>query len=281
MTTDGTRGEDKEPVARGERQAPVDDTHTKESRSTNEPGQTPHDDLPATETADTPEVPGRPAVGEPVVVARKKGMFGSSLGNDTSGYGGLERPVLFPGEAPRPYGGYFDEVVDALAASVGAAFDAAVTRVVVDRGELTLHVAREQLPLVARALRDEPALRFEMCTGVSGVHYPEQSGAELHAVYHFLSITHGSRRIRVETTCPDADPHIPSLVQVYPSVDWHERETFDMFGIVFDGHPALTRILMPDDWPGHPQRKDYPLGGIPVEYKGATIPPPDKRRSYS
>ena len=73
----------------------------------------------------------------------------------------------------------------------------------------------------------------------------------------------------------------PSIVAVYPTADWHERETYDMFGIVFDGHPALARILMPDDWPGHPQRKDYPLGGIPVEYKGAVVPPPDERRSYS
>ena len=89
------------------------------------------------------------------------------------------------------------------------------------------------------------------------------------------------RRIRLEVVCPDSDPHIPSIVDVYPGNDWHERETWDMFGIVFDGHPALTRILMPDDWPGHPQRKDYPLGGIPVEYKGAQIPPPDQRRSYS
>ena len=93
--------------------------------------------------------------------------------------------------------------------------------------------------------------------------------------------THGGRRIRVEVTCPETDRHIPSIVSVYPANDWHERETWDFFGIVFDGHPALTRIQMPDDWPGHPQRKDYPLGGIDVEYKGAVIPPPDTRRSYN
>ena len=93
------------------------------------------------------------------------------------------------------------------------------------------------------------------------------------------SPTTGASALEVDR--PDADPHIPSVVAVYPAADWHERETWDFFGIIFDGHPALTRILMPDDWPGHPQRKDYPLGGIPVEYKGATIPPPDQRRSYS
>jgi len=120
-----------------------------------------------------------------------------------------------------------------------------------------------------------------MCSGVSGVHFPDDVGRELHAVYHFTSITHGSRRVRVEVTCSDDDPHVPSIVSVYPAADWHERETYDMFGIVFTGHPALTRILMPDDWPGHPQRKDYPLGGIPVEYKGATVPAPDERRSYT
>ena len=157
----------------------------------------------------------------------------------------------------------------------------AVEKVVVDRGELTLFVRREHLLAVARAMRDVPELRFEMCSGVSGVHYPGEEGRELHAVYHLLSITHGSRRVRLEVTAPDADPHIPSIVSVYPSNDWHERETWDMFGIIFDGHPALTRILMPDDWPGHPQRKDYPLGGIPVEYKGGTVPPPDQRRAYS
>ena len=78
---------------------------------------------------------------------------------------------------------------------------------------------------------------------------------------------------------PDSDPHVPSLFAVYPTNDWHERETYDFFGIIFDGHPSLTRIEMPDDWEGHPQRKDYPLGGVPVEYKGAQIPPPDERRA--
>ncbi|MCE0486130.1 NADH-quinone oxidoreductase subunit C [Ornithinimicrobium sp. EGI L100131] len=214
-------------------------------------------------------------------VAHKKGMFGSSLGNDTSGYGGLERPVLFPGASPRPFGGYFDEVADHLERALGTAYAQSVESIVIDRNEMTVHVHRDRLPTVARALRDDPALRFEVCTGVSGVHYPEQVGAELHAVYHFQSITHGMRRVRLEVSCPDEKPHIPSIVDIYPANDWHERETFDMFGIVFDSHPALTRILMPDDWPGHPQRKDYPLGGIPVEYKGATIPAPDERRSYN
>ena len=74
---------------------------------------------------------------------------------------------------------------------------------------------------------------------------------------------------------------MPSICSVYPGDDWSEREAFDLMGIIFDGHPGLTRSAMPDDWVGHPQRKDYPLGGIPVEYKGAVIPPPDTRREYN
>ena len=89
------------------------------------------------------------------------------------------------------------------------------------------------------------------------------------------------RRIRLEVSVTVEDPHVPSVTEIYPTANWQERETWDFFGIVFDGHPGLTRIEMPDDWPGHPQRKDYPLGGVPVEYKGAEIPPPDERRSYA
>lgn len=233
--------------------------------------------------ANLPAAPGsRP---EPEVRGERHGMFGASNGGDTSGFGGLVAPILFPGAAVRPYGGYFDEIADALAAALAArgetSVEEAVQHVVIDRGEMTIFVRREHLPAVARVLRDAPALRFELCLGVSGVHFLAETGAELHAVYHFTSVTHSGRRLRVEVTCPDADPHIPSIVEIYPSVTWHERETWDMFGILFDDHPALTRILMPDDWPGHPQRKDYPLGGIPVEFKGATVPPPDERRAYN
>lgn len=217
------------------------------------------------------------APGPAEVIDRRQGMFGVRGTGDTSGYGGLRRDVQFPVPSAKPYGGWYDAVAERLENLVG---DDAIEKVVVDRGEITFHIRRERLLEVAQQLRDDADLRFEFCSGVSGVHYPNETDRELHAVYHLLSITH-NRRIRVEVSAPDADPHIPSIVSVYPANDWHERETWDFFGIIFDGHPALTRIQMPDDWPGHPQRKDYPLGGIDVEYKGATIPPPDVRRSYN
>lgn len=209
----------------------------------------------------------------------RRGMFGAQGTGDTSGYGRLVRREPARRSSPRPYGGYFDDVADELERALPD-FGDAIERIVVDRGELTFHVDREHVAHVARRMRDEPSLRFEMCSGVSGVHYPRDSGRELHAIYHLLSMTH-NRRVRLEVSCPDAAPHIASVADVYPTADWHERETWDFFGIVFDGRPALTRIEMPDDWPGHPQRKDYPLGGIPVEYKGARVPPPDERRSYA
>jgi NADH-quinone oxidoreductase subunit C len=226
-------------------------------------------------------LPADPAQLEPEIIDVRKGMFGVQGSGDTSGYGGIVRPVAMPGGSPKPYGGWFDELTERLAGALASdGITSAIEKVVIHRGEITLFIRRANLLSVAKTLRDDPALRFEFCSGVSGVHYPNDKDRELHAVYHLLSMTH-NRRIRVEVACPDEDPHIPSVVSVYPTADRHERETYDFFGIVFDGHPALTRIEMPDDWPGHPQRKDYPLGGIPVEYKGATVPPPDQRRSYN
>lgn len=207
-----------------------------------------------------------------------KGSFGVHGTGDTSGFGGLVRPEPTAGivGSEPPYGEYFDELVDNLSARVDTE---AIRAVVVDRGELTIHVAPATVKDVCRTLRDDENLRFELCNSVSGVDYPEQAD-RLHVTYHLTSMTF-RRRVRVETAVSADDPHVPSVTEVYPTADWQERETYDMFGIVFDGHPNLTRILMPDDWQGYPQRKDYPLGGIPVEYKNdAEIAPPDERRSY-
>ncbi len=217
----------------------------------------------------------------------REGMFGVHGSGDTSGFGGLRLPGYAPAPAERPYGGWFDEFADDL----GTAMDergiprSAVQQITIDRGEITFYVRRESVLEMCRTLRDEPGLRFEFCSSISGVDYGTADGTgdvaqRLHVVYHLLSMTY-RRRIRLEVAVDVDDAHVPSVVEVYPTADWHERETWDMFGVIFDGHPALTRILMPDDWEGHPQRKDYPLGGIPVEYKGAEIPPPDERRAYS
>lgn len=231
--------------------------------------------------SDIPVVPD--GVSELDVVGVRRGSFQVSGSGDTSGFGGLVSPIVMPAPTERPYGGWFDELAEEIELALAdrnLPVSSVIDKVVVDRDEITFFVLAQYIVDFARMLRDEPGLRFEMCLGVNGVHYPEDKGRELHAVYPFLSITH-NRRIRVEVTAPDANPHIPSIVGIYPSNDWHERETWDFFGIVFDGHPSLTRIEMPDDWAGHPQRKDYPLGGIPVEYKGATIPAPDNRRAYN
>lgn len=205
-------------------------------------------------------------------------LFGATFGSDTSGFGGLVKPERVEVSSPRPYGSWFDESVDALLADYPG-FGEQVSRVTVDRDELTLHVAPQHVAELARHLRDSPDHRYELLSNLSGVDYPD-TATRLHVVYDLTSMTY-RRRLRLETAVTVEDPRVATVSSVYPTADYHERETWDFFGIVFDGHPALTRIFMPDDWVGHPQRKDYPLGGIAVEYKGATIPPPDERRSYA
>ena len=242
---------------------------------------TPSDVAPTGVPVDAPPTgaqTGAPADLPPSTLAGR-GMFGVSGTGDTSGFGGLVRRAPAELGSDRPYGGYFDEVVDALDEGYPG-FGEAIEKVVVDRGELTLHVRPDKIAEVAAVMRDDRALRFELCSSVSGVDYlGAPDGRRLHVAYHLTSMTY-RRRIRLEAAVTAEDPHLPSVTALYPTADWQEREAYDMFGIIFDGHPGLTRILMPDDWDGFPQRKDYPLGGVPVEYKGAEIPPPDQRRSY-
>jgi NADH-quinone oxidoreductase subunit C len=207
----------------------------------------------------------------------RKGMFGITGSGDVSGFGGLVRRTPDVVSSPKPYGGYFDEVTDALEEAYPGFADA-IEKVVVDRGELTLHIKADRILEVVQIMRDDESLRFELCSSLSGVDYLSSDPRRFHVIYDLTSMTY-RRRIRLEVAVADG-VSVPSVTSVYPTADWHERETYDMYGVIFTGHPNLTRILMPDDWEGHPQRKDYPLGGVPVEYKGAEIPPPDQRRVY-
>jgi NADH-quinone oxidoreductase subunit C len=206
-----------------------------------------------------------------------KGMFGVQGTGDVSGFGGLARRRPNVADSERPFGGYFDEVYDALEEAYPGFADA-IEKVVVDRGELTLHIQPDRIAEVCRIMRDDESLRFELCSSVDGVDYLGSDPRRFHISYQLTSMTY-RRQVRLEAAVAE-NVSLPSVTSIYPTADWQEREAYDMFGVVFTGHPNLTRILMPDDWEGHPQRKDYPLGGVPVEYKGAEIPPPDQRRVY-
>ena len=139
-----------------------------------------------------------------------------------------------------------------------------------------LHPSREQLVELVRTLRDDEG--FNMCLDVTGVDYlaydaPRALPAGIEPgrfeVVVILSRHAKRERLRLRVQVPEADATVPSLFDVHPGAEAIEREAFDLFGIAFDGHPDLTRILMPEDWVGHPLRKDYPIGRIPVQFKGA------------
>jgi NADH-quinone oxidoreductase subunit C len=231
---------------------------------------------------DTGSAPAERVPAAPPTGTERRGMFMASDSGDTSGFGGLIREPYVPPRAERPYGGYFDEIADALAAAMAERQipETAIEQITVAHGEMTIYVAREHLVSLLQTFRDDASLRFELASSISGVDYGEDVPRRLHVVYDLLSMTY-RRRVRLEVSVDVNDATVPSAVAVYPTADWHEREVWDMFGVDFAGHPGLTRILMPDDWIGHPQRKDYPLGGIPVEYKGAEVASPDQRRAYT
>jgi NADH-quinone oxidoreductase subunit C len=129
------------------------------------------------------------------------------------------------------------------------------------RDETTLIVDPAQLVTVMHYLRDTAGLIFNFLSDISAVdYYPDYTRPGRFAVaYHLYSMLY-NRRVRVKVYLPEEAPKVPSVVNVWPVANWLEREAHDMMGIVFDGHPDLRRLLMPDDWQGHPQRRDYPLG---------------------
>jgi NADH-quinone oxidoreductase subunit C len=135
----------------------------------------------------------------------------------------------------------------------------AVAEVIEFRGETTVVVPRQHLLGVAEYLATEPSLRFSFLSDVSAVdRFPLEPRFEVN--YHLLSIERRAR-LRLKVRVHSNDPVVHSVTAVWPGANWHERETFDLFGIQFEGHPDLRRILMPEDWEGHPLRKDYPTEG--------------------
>jgi NADH-quinone oxidoreductase subunit C len=133
-------------------------------------------------------------------------------------------------------------------------------------GEITIEVPAADYLQICRRLRDQADLRFEQCMDLTGVDYAAygdkpREGPRFAVVLHLLSQTH-NWRLRVRTFCPDDElPVLASLCEVWPSVNWYEREAFDLFGIVFEGHPDLRRILTDYGFIGHPFRKDFPVTG--------------------
>jgi NADH-quinone oxidoreductase subunit C len=141
-------------------------------------------------------------------------------------------------------------------------------------GQVVLHPSREQYRSLVETLYEDG---FRVCIDVTAVDYlahphretaPGVEAERFEVVAQFLD--HGQkRRVRLRVQVPESDPVVDSIMELHPGADALEREAFDMFGITFEGHPDLTRILMPEDWDGHPLRKDYAVGAIPVQFKGA------------
>jgi NADH-quinone oxidoreductase subunit C len=155
----------------------------------------------------------------------------------------------------------------ALLAELLAAFPGAKARPSPDMPGLDVPAA--DLPAVAARLRD--AHGFDLLADLCGVDRGPAASPRFSVVVHLLGSAHHAY-LRVAAACPDdAAPEVPSLVAVHPGADWHEREAFDMFGIRFAGHPDLRRILMWDDYPHHPLRKEFPLAGIPVDLPAADV----------
>jgi NADH-quinone oxidoreductase subunit C len=156
--------------------------------------------------------------------------------------------------------------LDKLQAALNSVLGDAVTALKRDRGEITINVPAGRWIEVARTLRDDPRLRFEQLIDLAGVDWSEYrnegtEGARFSVVSHLLSVSL-NWRVRVRVDCPDDDlPAVPSVNEVWNSANWFEREAFDLFGILFEGHEDLRRILTDYGFIGHPMRKDFPVSG--------------------
>ena len=145
-------------------------------------------------------------------------------------------------------------------------FFSEIVDVVEFRDQVSVSIKREKALDICRYLYDTPDIYMNYLADLCGVDYPERK-YRFEVVYNLYSLKH-KHRIRIKALLPEDDPTVDSVVPVWKGANWYEREACDMYGIIFNGHPDLRRILMPEDWEGYPLRKDYPLKGPEKEYKG-------------
>lgn len=146
---------------------------------------------------------------------------------------------------------------DALIDHIRARFGDKITEAVATLGQQVIRVKKESLVELCSFLHDDEEALFDMCVDLTAVHWPERTGQEFDIVIQLYSLPK-NRRLRVKANLAEGEA-CPSLTGIWAGANWMEREVFDMFGIVFEGHPDLRRILLPSDWPGHPLRKEYPI----------------------
>lgn len=147
-----------------------------------------------------------------------------------------------------------------VAAALQRAHPAAVTEVIAALGETTIVVPREEIVAACSFLKTTPELEFNFLADLCGFDRGPEEDPRFEVNYHLFSITR-HHRVRLKVILNEDDPHVPTVSTIWRTADWHERETYDLFGVIFDGHPDLRRILLPDDWQGHALRKDFPLRG--------------------
>jgi NADH-quinone oxidoreductase subunit C len=211
--------------------------------------------------ADKPAAPAaKPAASaaRPAAPAARPAAPGAPAAKAPAAAGAEHAPRAAPPSGPPDPPPPADKTLPAFIAALQAAVPGAVTHISYWVGDWTIIVSAAEMFNVARHLRDAPDAAFDLCSDVTATDWPTR--AERFDLIYCLYSTRHRHRIRMKTKVAEDQP-IPSVTPVWPAANWLEREVFDMFGVNFTGHPDRRRILMPDDWQGYPQRKDYPLEG--------------------
>lgn len=164
---------------------------------------------------------------------------------------------ILPESTPTPGNAIDAEKISAL---VRASDADAVVDIVGAFGEVTISVPRTSIVAVCSYLKTAPNFEFNMLADICGADRGIEEDPRFEVNYHLFS-TKFYHRLRLKVLLGEDDAHVPTVVNIWKTANWHERETFDMFGVIFDGHPDLRRILLPDEWQGHALRKDFPLRG--------------------